>query len=491
VRILEGLHFGWATETFGAAKLGDSRRSLRLVKLGARAAMNPNGKISDTFSIPAEQQGAYDFLENKHVQLSPIIAAVGASTVARCSRQQKVYSIIDGSSLGLVDGLGGKGFGSVGALVKGGVGLKVISSIAVAQDGTPIGLLDQQWWCRTKAKRRNKKQKRAENVKRSVKDKETQHWLDCMSETQNRADAMNVRLCFLLDREADNKDMLLHLSRTGHQFIVRSSWDRNVESKDGHKHLRELLREEPVYGSYWLDVASGPKRQGRSSHMVVRYSAVVLRLKEKNSGRISKMPVWAVWAREHGTTPKGEKPLDWLLFTNEPVLRMEDARNVVLGYTRRWRIEEFHKTWKSGECNVEQTQLRSSKAVMIWATVLATVALRTERLKQLSRSEPELPADSELTRYELLALLLLKREIKKQNETITDDVPPLSLAVRWIAEIGGYTGKSSGGPPGSITIRRGLERVLLVALALESYDKSSPSSTDDKNLKPKARGISK
>lgn len=39
-----------------------------------------------------------------------------------------------------------------------------------------------------------------------------------------------------------------------------------------------------------------------------------------------------------------------------------------------------------------------------------------------------------------------------------------------VAQPGGYTGKSSGGPPGALTIRRGLDRLsqaveMLVALA--------------------------
>jgi len=169
------------------------------VKIGARAAMNPNGRVSDTFTSAAERQGAYDFLENERIEVVPIISAIARCTLVSCSQSDTVYSIIDGSSLGLVDDGGTKGFGSVGALNKGGVGLKVISSIAVDENGTTIGLLDQQWWCRTKARRQTKKQKRAENAKRSVKDKETQRWLDCITETQNRADDHQVRVCFLLD----------------------------------------------------------------------------------------------------------------------------------------------------------------------------------------------------------------------------------------------------------------------------------------------------
>lgn len=46
------------------------------------------------------------------------------------------------------------------------------------------------------------------------------------------------------------------------------------------------------------------------------------------------------------------------------------------GYTARWLVEEFHKTWKSGLCMVEDTQLRSAEAIDKWATLLATVAGR-------------------------------------------------------------------------------------------------------------------
>jgi hypothetical protein len=122
---------------------------------------------------------------------------------------------------------------------------------------------------------------------------------------------------------------------------------------------------------------------------------------------------------------------------------------------------------ETGACNVEQTQLRTQRAVILWATILAAVAVRVERLKRLARTVPDQPADRELTRHELRALVLLKRKHKKRNETIPDTVPNIAEAVLWIAQLGGYTGKSSGGPPGSITIRRGLEYLRPAARMLE------------------------
>jgi hypothetical protein len=81
--------------------------------------------------------------------------------------------------------------------------------------------------------------------------------------------------------------------------------------------------------------------------------------------------------------------LEWLLYTNAPVFSNEHAARIVDSYRTRWRIEEFHRTWKRGECNVEDAQLRSVDAVIKWATILAAVATRIERLKYLSRREPE------------------------------------------------------------------------------------------------------
>jgi hypothetical protein len=74
---------------------------------------------------------------------------------------------------------------------------------------------------------------------------------------------------------------------------------------------------------------------------------------------------------------------------------------------------------------------------------------------------------SELNSYEIDALLLLKRRHARPGQRISARPPTLGQAVRWIAELGGYTGTSSGGPPGSVTIRRGLEYLAPIALALE------------------------
>ena len=72
--------------------------------------------------------------------------------------------------------------------------------------------------------------------------------------------------------------------------------------------------------------------------------------------------------------PRNVPKLEWLLLTSFSVDSPADAKFVVDGYAQRWRIEEFHRVWKSGACNVERTQLRDVDRIQVWATFLVSVA---------------------------------------------------------------------------------------------------------------------
>jgi len=461
----------WAEQQFGHAALGDSRRNARVVRMAARVAQRPAGKVSEVFKDDAERQGAYDLLEGKQVSVDSLMAAPAVTTAERASHESFAFVAVDGSSITLTDSAKSKDFGSVGSLCKGARGLKVISSLACNPEGVPLGLLSQTWWVRTQAKSQSKKEKRRRNQKRKVDEKETRHWLEAIDNAAARANEAGARLWFQLDREADNQHILPKLSETTHRFTVRGCWDRLIEATGRDKqYLRKWLAREAPGGHYELDVTAGPKRTARRARIDVRWGRVVLRLRDKWMKTERRLEVMAVWAREEGTCPEGEEPIDWLLLTNATVESFEHARLVVRGYTQRWRVEEFHKTWKSGACKIEDSQLRSSHAVTVWATILAAVAVRIERLKVLSRSTPEQPATVELSQHEIRALILLMRDIKKRNETIPDTTPTIGQATIWIARLGGYTGKSSGGPPGSITIRRGLEQVQVAAQVVAALE---------------------
>jgi len=385
---------------------------------------------------------------------------------ARRASGDYVFVPVDGSSLTLTDRRRAKDFGGIGATEYGARGLKVISAYALDCRGIPLGILDQRWWARAERKKRN------DHQKRSLHEKETQHWVSCIREASAHLTTQsNVRPWFVIDREGDCLDLLNAIDENHALFTIRSRHNRRLEAPPGQRlYLIQELRRKPAVGLHWVQVPGGHGRTERRARLEVRVARTTLRLRDRNTERVSYFDVGCVEAREVGTVPQGEKPLEWRLLTNAPLTTLQDASNVIFSYAQRWKIEDFHRVWKSGACNIERCQLRRKNHVVKWATIMAAVAARIERLKLRSRSEPDLPADCELGEYEIYAIIVLKRRQKKRTETIPDDMPTLAQAVLWLAELGGYTGKSSGGPPGSITIRRGLEFIAPAVAAIKELD---------------------
>ena len=457
----------WAQEHFGSIDLGDSRRTARLVRVVGSAAAFPAGTVTKVFADDAERQGAYDFLESPHVKADALEAGAGRMVAARCAREKSILVAVDGSSLSFVDREGTRELGAVGSYAAGGLGLKVISALALSSDGVPIGPLRQVFWRRPKHKPTN----RRPSSQRPIDKKETKHWLDAVITSAERIGAFGApRVTFLIDREGDSAAMLSTLVGTGRGFIVRGNCDRVVAGEDGKsRKLRNIIAHQKLLGSYEVELPATPGRAARTAMVCLRVAKIVVPLKDPVTGKRIGIELTAVNAREMGIVPAGEDRLDWLLLTNANVSTFKEARAIVAKYKLRWRIEEFHRAWKSGHCNVEQSQLRSEQALRKWALVLAAVASRVERLKLLARASPEMPADAEFSEIELHALVLLKRRIAKKTERITDAVPTIEQATLWLAELGGYTGESSGGPPGTTTISRGLFKLRAAADAIAAY----------------------
>ena len=385
------------------------------------------------------------------------------TTAKRSAEQPFVYVAVDGTSVTVVDKDGKLDFGRIGADKQRARGLKVIDALAVDPQGVPVGLLGLTWWARSE--QRSPPRDSAERGSRRLEEKETRYWVQTVEAAAAALDEQGARAWFQIDREADGRDVLLALARTQHWWTVRSNADRSIELEDGDRELlRAQLSRQPVAGTYEVEVVAQPnKRKPRRASMTVRVAQVTLRLRDKSTDRLTRLAVTAVWALENGTTPDGEDPLDWLLYTGYPVLGIEDARKVILGYAMRWRVEEFHRTWKSGETDVESTQLESAHAVMIWATILATVAVRIERLKRLARQHPDLPATVDFSIHEIKALMMLHFGAKRPK-----GLPSIGQAVAWLAELGGYASKySKKKKPGAVVLGRGLRTLRPAARLLE------------------------
>jgi len=475
----------WAISEFGDARLGDHRRKWRLIQMAAEVAAKPHGVITSAFRSDASRQGAYDFLESKHVDSAAVEEAAGSSCAQRAATHPFVFVPIDGTGISLSDPHELKELGPLGGhdLRNRGRGMKAINAIAFDPNGAAIGVAAQEFWTRPNRRDQTRQERRKADRRRPRHEKEFRHWTSIIKRIDQRFEAAKATAWFVVDREGDAREILDAFASSRHFFTVRACHDRAVSVvhderatvrrphfRQKQRHLRAEMAQRRIYAHCEIGVTAAWNRAARKAKLVVRIHRIALRMRVDKGRRIDVVPINVVWVHEYGTTPHGEKPLDWMLFTNHPIDTLNNVERVIQSYTQRWRIEEFHKTWKSGCCHVEQAQLRSADALKKWATILAAVAARVERLKHLSRSSPELAASTELTPYELKAVLLLKRREKKRTEVI-DDNPTIALATRWIADLGGYTGKSSGGPPGSITIARGLERVRIAADVIEKLER--------------------
>lgn len=448
----------WAELEFGAAELGDERRTRRLVKLAGDVAHRPGGTVTATVEGSAEREGAFRFLENRAVDAAAMAAASHRATLRRAGRARWIYVPVDQSTVSVMDHQCAKGLGkSTGRGHR--RGLQVMTGLAVARSGVPLGLLGQHWW-----RRQDDKSPDYKEDKRPAEQRESDLWLRVMRDCCAYLGEVRrpPRPWFQLDRGGDFWRVFEFADQKDVWLTVRSAYDRRLAGTG--QRLWETVRREKVAARWSLQLPArrytNESRRARTARLAVRFVRVTLALRD-DEGQSRQVAVTAVHVRERHAKP--EDRIEWLLLTTFPVSSIQDALCVVEGYGQRWKVEEFHRCWKSGGCKLESSQLRSRASLIRWATLLAAVAARTERLKQLARQKPGVAATSELSRAEIDAAIILSRNRKF---TVGQELT-LVEAVTLIAEVGGYTGKSSGGPPGSTTLRRGLELVTAAAIVAE------------------------
>lgn len=469
----------WANEEFGALRLGHLAREACARTLLGLMARGSGTRVTDFTETSAERQQAYGFIENEAVAPQALTMAAGKAALLRVEAAAPWCIVpVDGSSLQLADEFGKKGFGRVGG-ADSTRGLIVQTAMAVSLAGAPLGLLAQVYWARSLGK--VLKGKRGEQ--RKVEDKEVRYWLDVVkaAEAVSHETGGDGRLWFQLDRGYDCSAMLEHMATSNNRFTVRGEYNRalwvdaddtDAESNEVHCTIREALDAAPLLSTLTVHVNKGTNRTEREAHLGVKVVEVEVRLSDRSKriklrgddGKTRK--VAERWPRTltalrvvEQDPPAGEAPLDWMLWVNAAVTTGEEAELVVRSYALRWRVEEFHKMWKSGAMKVEETQARSGDNVERIARMSALVACRMLRLTYLARETPEADASKEFSRAEMAVLIHMDPRSPKQAPR-PQKSGTLAWAIAVIADLGGYTGKSSGGPPGPLVFARGFQRLL-------------------------------
>ena len=442
----------WAEEEFGKVGLRDRRHLKRLFTVARDFYAQPQANIPQACGSRAKTKAAYRFFKHKAVSMNSLLSSHYHSTMERIAREkiEVVLAVQDTTSFNYDTHADMEGLGPINTHVDGAQGILLHDTMAYSTEGTAMGLVDIQVWARDP----QQFGKRVTRYQRPIEQKESFKWLKSFraaARLQRQLGAAST-VVSVGDREADVYELfLLALSDPAHpKLLVRAERDRRVQ--DTSECLWEYMESQPVAGQRLLHIARAKGRAARDCVLDIRFAQVELRA-PKRKGALGALRVWAVYATERN--PASEKEaVEWMLLTTLEVNHFEGALEKVDWYKKRWGIEEYHRTIKSG-CRIEDRQLGDRT---VWEKCLAidlVVAWRIEHIKKLARETPKAPCTVAFEEHEWQALLAFKRP----DQSLPSTPPCIREITRLTAELGGFLGRKGDGEPGSTTLWRGLQRL--------------------------------
>jgi hypothetical protein len=439
----------WAEQEWGNAPLGDARLVERLVTLGRDRYARPQASIPQTCCSRSKTKAAYRLFDNKKATLKNILAPHIEATTNRISREKVVLALQDTSSLNYSTHPATENLGPIGSSPTGIIGLMLHPTLAVNTEGTPLGIIDAQCWARDPAEY-GKKEKRHSLP---IEEKESNKWLKSyQAVTQTAKACPDTTIVSVGDREADIYELFALADKTPNAplLLVRARHDRKLAKEQGQ--LLEHLNNCKAVGIQEIVIPRRGNRPTRTAQLSVRYSNVDLIKPKRIEGKAS-ISIWAVVAEEENP-PEGIEALKWVLLTTAPVNSFEDACERLAWYTKRWTIEIFFRTLKSG-CQIENRQLGSANRLEACLAIDLVVAWRIHHLTKLGRETPDVPCSVYFEEAEWKALVTFVTK----NPTPAETPPSLRDSIRMIATLGGFLGRKSDGEPGTEALWHGMQRL--------------------------------
>jgi hypothetical protein len=448
----------WAREEFSAVRLGDARRTSRLVRVAAALAHCPSGTLPQALPHWSELKAAYRLFDTPTVSHEAILSPHLARTRQRCAEPGETLLIEDTTLLDYSGHRATRGLGQIGN--DRGRGLLLHTTLAARVEGWDahdrpqtqvLGLAGQECWARTGPSRRGQKERWRQRLKRA---RESERWARALAGLPERPAAS--QWIYLADRESDIYEVFERCRQSGVQFIVRAQFARALAVADGS--VFTAVASAPVLGRMAVEVRGRDGQAARTATVELRACTVSLRGVWRPDGARAGLTVQVVQAAEVDAPAVGE-PLRWVLLTDLPVENLEQARRVVGRYARRWLIEEYHKALKTG-AKVERSELESAERLRALVAVLAVVAVRLLNAKLLARAQPDAPVDAAAFGPEAVALL---------SAQWNEPAGGWTQATLWvaIARLGGFLARRGDGSPGWQTIWRGWQRLMTMVKGVQ------------------------
>ncbi len=441
----------WAEEEFGRARFFDNRLKSRLFTLATDFFSQPGELIPQASNgSEAKTKAAYRFFENPNVNMQKVLRPHMESTIERIRSHPVILAVQDTTSLNYT-AHPPEGVGPINNDQNDAVGLELHDTMAFTPEGTPVGLLNVQCWARDP----NQVGKNHRRHQLPIEEKESLKWL-----TSYRAVAEIQKLCTdtmlvsVGDRESDLYDLFNEGAQdpSGPKLLVRAerTRSRRVIEEDATEELWKRMEAEDLAGLLDVAVPRRGSRPTRTARLQVRFAQVTL--KPPVRSRFAPVSVWAVYAREVGYSAQVKEPIDWMLLTTVKTVTFEEACERLRWYARRWGIEVYHRTMKSG-CRIEDRRLDDAHSIQACLAIDLVVAWRVYWLTMTGRGMPNVSCDQILSESEWKILSAWA------TGAIPDSPPSARQAMHWIGKMGGWLCRGPKDNPGTTCMWRGLGRL--------------------------------
>jgi hypothetical protein len=443
----------WTQGEFRSAQFADRRLQRRLCTLARSFQAQPRAPIPQACTDAAGARAAYRFFDK--VKMEAILEPHYVATMHRAAAESGyVLAVNDTTGLNFTAHPATAGLGPLKNKGSTAQGLWMHSTLVFTTAGTALGLIDVQVWARQgvgKAARRHQL---------PITKKESGKWLksfDAAARLQRQLGAA-VTVVHIGDRESDIYEYFVHALRDPHgpHALVRADSQQRALDQSEQK-VRDYLLSRPVQSERRVEIPRHQNRAGRSARLQIRFATVELQAPQHHR-HLGSIRLAVIYVSE-AEAPSGSEPIEWMLWTTLVVETEEHAWEKVDWYKRRWGIEDFHRTLKSG-CRIEDRQLTTADRLRSCLAVDVVVAARIEQMKKLAREQPDLPGTVLFSASELQVLAAHFKPAARRGA----DMLTMHEAVRCTARLGGFLARKSDGAPGSKTLWRGLERLAAMAL---------------------------
>lgn len=443
----------WAEANFQGARLGDKRRTRRLIASVERLAEQPEGSLPEHFAWNP-LRAVYRLCNRPEVTHPAVTATHFERTRAEMAQvAAPVLVIHDTTELNFTTHDALTGTGPVGDGV--GRGFLQHNSLAiVAETGQVLGLAYQQVTTRTPAPEGETR------TQRLHRDRESQLWgrgIRGVGPAPEGACWVDVA-----DRGADNFEAIHAARELGHEFLVRACKDRAIvvgATAEGPKrHLKPFARALPAQAHGEVVIPSQGGRPARTAQVALAAAAVWLLvpvLERSVHPDWTAVSVWVERVWEPKPPADVKEPLEWILLSSLPAADAPQLHRRCAWYSSRPLVEDYHQVEKTG-CGEERLRFQTAEAMLPMLGVLAIVAVRVLQLRWWGRAGGTAPAKSASTDAEREVLKGLGHRVRTARDF-----------VRAVAELGGFLGRKGDQEPGWQTLWRGYRRLQDMVLGLQ------------------------